>query len=217
VASRPIEYYQNLITSEHRDKPNFVNYLTSNLGSYSDTSDIIDRLDAYFDIDNVSEYPYLDFFPGYVVGYTSGKFIASTDGAQLDILGELIGIGRVVNFNPTDGSSPILSDLNYKMVLKAQILKNNWNGRLDDLVKIWEILFPGSLFIVTDNQDMSMTVILAGAFTPMIQDLIMHGYIVPKPEGVRINYSFGHLPVFGYDLNDSYVTGYDTGWWADYS
>lgn len=210
-----MEYYKNLITSQHRNKPKFIDHLFAALEMVDNGTRLVNNLHEYFDIDNISENPYLDYIPGYIFGYSTGKFIASANGKQLDLLGELIGVSRTVHFTPTDGSSPVLSDDNYRIVLLAKIAKNNWDGQIGSLKQIWENLFPGYLIIITDNQDMTMNVLLAGSFTPILIDLITYGYIVPKPEGVLINYVYGHLPVFGYDSNDEYVAPYDTGWWSD--
>lgn len=213
--SRPLSYYQDLITSEQRDKPNFMSKLTANLQQGTDATNLLDNIYQCFDLDNINiENPL--FIPSYITGYVSSvSIIHLTNGAQLDILGSLIGMSRIVDFNPADGSSSTLTDADYKTILKAKIAKNIWSGQIADLVQLWQILFPGTLIFVTDNQNMTMTVMLAGSFTAMTQDLITHGYIVPKPAGVGINYVYGHLPVFGYDSQDGYITGYDVGWWSD--
>lgn len=212
---RPLTYYKDLITSQHRDKPKFMDHLAAALELCDDGSRLASLLDEYFDLERVSDNPYLDYIPAYIFGYSSGLFIASANGKQLDVLGEWIGVSRTVTFNPTDGSSPVLTDSDYRIVLLAKIAKNNWDGQIKSLIEIWESLFPGYLIIINDNQDMTMTVLLAGSFSPMMIDLITHGYIVPKPEGVLVNYVYGHLPVFGYDSNDNYIAPYDTGWWAN--
>jgi hypothetical protein len=36
--------------------------------------------------------------------------------------------------------------------------------------------------------------------------------IVPKPEGVRVNYVYDVLPYFGADRNDGYIGGPDYGY-----
>lgn len=49
-----------------------------------------------------------------------------------------------------------------------------------------------------------------------MQELIVHGYIIPKPEGVRINtLSFidtDGLPIFAYDYNNINYRGYKSHW-----
>lgn len=188
--SKPIEYYMNLVTSQYRDSPNFLTWLQSNLLKFDDETNIIDQMTAFFDID-------------------------SAVGAQLDILGQIIGQVRQVNFQPTDGSSPILDDTNYRVLLKAKIVKNQWKGQIEGLSAIWKVLFPDGDIIITDNQDMTMNVIIAGNTSLTTRDLVRNGYIVPKPEGVGINYFFSEVPIFAYDIEDNgFFGGYDIGNWA---
>ena len=61
---------------------------------------------------------------------------------------------------------------------------------------------------------MTCTIVLTGIFTSIVQDLIVNGYIVPRPEGVLYDYIFGELPIFGYDENNAFIAGYDTGHWS---
>jgi hypothetical protein len=58
---------------------------------------------------------------------------------------------------------------------------------------------------------MSCDIVLTGTFTSIILDLVVHGYIVPRPEGVLYNYIFGGLPIFGTDESNSFIAGVDLG------
>lgn len=179
----------NLVTSQYRDSPNFLLWLNACLNKLDQETGVIDQLTAFFDID-------------------------SAIGAQLDILGQIIGQGRQVNFEPIDGSGSVLDDRNYRTLLKAKIVKNNWKGTLAEVNLMWRSLFPGGAIIIYDNQDMSFEVTIAGTFSLTERELVRNGYIIPKPEGVRVNYSFGDLPLFGYDLENDFIKGYDEGNWA---
>ena len=50
----------------------------------------------------------------------------------------------------------------------------------------------------------------------LMRELIVNGYIVPKPEGVRINNLLitdtTGKPLFAYDLNDADFSGYTAHW-----
>jgi hypothetical protein len=61
---------------------------------------------------------------------------------------------------------------------------------------------------------MSATIVLSGAFTNIAQDLINNDLIVPRPEGVLYNYTFGSLPVFGFGPVTSVIAGFGVGKWA---
>jgi len=58
---------------------------------------------------------------------------------------------------------------------------------------------------------MTCDIVLTGSFTSIIQDLIVNGYIVPRPEGVLYNYIFGDLPIFGTDESTAFIAGVDLG------
>jgi hypothetical protein len=63
---------------------------------------------------------------------------------------------------------------------------------------------------------MTFNVIIAGSFTSLERELIAKGYIIPKPEGVRINLltitDTTGLPLFAYDLDTLQYSGYTSHW-----
>ena len=179
-------YYLSLITSQYKGSANFLGWLQSILQVVCDIRACINSMQAAFDIDTAI-------------------------GVQLDILGQIIGVGRVVNFQPSNSVSPILDDATYRILLKATIAQNQWNGQIGSLYSIWNNLFPGGTILFIDNQNMTATITLAGAFTSIIQDLILNGLIVPRPETVLYQYFFATLPIFGVDQDNSFVAGADKG------
>ena len=129
------------------------------------------------------------------------------------------GVGRVIDFKPTDGSSSTLDDETYRILLKNKVLRNHWDGKAASIQEAWSNLFPGGKIIVQDNQNMTVDVTVTGAFTQIIVDLIENDYIVPRPQGVLMNYYTGtvspsNLPFFGFDRDDTYVSGFDKGHWV---
>lgn len=184
--------YLNLLTSQYRNSANLNAWLEDNLNYLDSITTLLDLFTWYFDLD-------------------------SAEGDQLDIIGSIVGVDRTLTFQPSGGVSSILDDENYRILIKAKIVKNHWNGTIGSLVEAWSLLFPDGQIIVTDNQDMSMDVLIVGDFSTLTSELITNGYIVPKPEGVKINYVSATLPSFGYDLETTYVDGYEIGNWFSYS
>lgn len=182
-------YYLNLITSEYKNSPKFVAFLSAVIKMLEDASFCIDSMTGAFDID-------LAF------------------GAQLDVLGQIVGVSRIVNFQPSGGASPILDDTTYRILLKATIANNQWDGTIGSLYPIWKQLFPSGNIVIIDNQNMTATLIMTGAFSSILKDLISNGYIIPRPQAVLYTYDFGSLPLFGFDRDDSFIAGFDTGKWA---
>lgn len=156
-----IQRYLNLITSEHQNKPKFTAWLTAALSKIDDGSTLANELNTHFDIDNAI-------------------------GNQLDILGDIVGAKRTLSFQPTDGTSPILDDDTYRLVIQAKILRNRWDGTIPQMYELWNSIFAGTHLGIQDNQDMSADVTIS-LFTRLQKDLTSNGYIIPKPQGVKLN------------------------------
>lgn len=186
IQSLSITYYQNLLTSEYQLSTKWLAWLGGVLQILDDASRCISTLDSAFDLDVAV-------------------------GVQLDTLGVLIGQSRTVGFQPSGGVNPVLDDTTYRLLLKARVAQNQWDGTVGSLQGTWQQLFPGGRIIIDDTQDMAATIILSGAFTSITQDLILNGYIVPRPEGVLYNYTFPTLPIFGVDQDTAFVAGVDLG------
>jgi hypothetical protein len=189
-----IDSYRKLLTSEYRHSPKLINWLLWLLNEGTTYTTFIKLLVEAFDLD-------------------------VAEGQQLDTIGRMVGVKRLLEFVPVGGESPLLGDDTYRMLIKATIIKNTWKGKLEDLYSAWRTVFPNTkLFQIQDLQDMTFNVVIAGAFTSLERELIAKGYIIPKPEGVRINLltitDTTGLPLFAYDLDTLQFSGY-TSYWAE--
>jgi len=189
IQSLPSGYYSNLLTSEYKNSTKFNLWLNSVLGIATDISNCLQFITSAFDLD-------------FAVG------------VQLNTLGVLVGVSRTVPFQPSAGVSPILDDTTYRLLIKATIANNQWNGTIGELYPIWSQLFPSGQITILDNQNMTATIIMTGTFSSIIQDLIRNDMIVPRPQAVQYTYNFGVLPYFGFDRNDAYIAGFDSGKWV---
>ncbi|ESF42712.1 DUF2612 domain-containing protein [Salmonella enterica] len=149
--------YTDLITNYHATKPKFVEHIDLVTRPLAETSAAINGLINAFDIDHAT-------------------------GIQLDILGQWIGLSRVVSqlisgvyfswdtdglgydqgvwqgpYDPDSGYTS-LSDETYRIVLKTKIAINNWDGRNDSLPPILDAALDGSglKMQIVDNQDMTI-------------------------------------------------------------
>lgn len=211
--------YTELITSEHNQKPKYMAMVEGVTQPLADVRTFLKSIPGYFDLDTAI-------------------------GNQLDILGEWIGRSRRVavpitnvyfswddssvgwdagvwkgEFDPDSGLVSLPDD-SYRLLLKAKVAANRWDGTIPSAYDIWEEAFAntGALIIIQDNQDMSMVVGIAGATLDLVsQAILTQGYIPLKPEGVRINYyaiSVTDGPLFGWDVENDAISGWDTGGWA---
>ena len=184
-----IDYYVSLLTSEYQGSPNLIAWLTALITPFADAGLLLSQWASDFDID-------------------------AAVGPQLDILGQIIGAARLLPFQPTGGANPLLSDTDYRALLKATLGKNNWNGKIASMYPLWATIYPGGVIQIQDNQDMTANISLGGALTQIQKDMINHDMIIPRPEGVRYNFTFPSNIVFGYDAVNSTLTGYDVGHWV---
>lgn len=213
-----LEDYLNLITSEHRDKPKFMAMVSFHAQAAVDLQDMMASLITKLDVDfAVGEQ--LDFI-GQWVGISrevnipiSGIFFAWDDPDPS--LGWDFGIWRPDN-QPTTITT--LPDDSYKVLIKAKIAANSWDGTTDGAYAIWDSLFPNFKILILDHQDMSYDLAFVGQpVDSLTKALITGGYIPLRPEGVMINeyiFPIDTNPLFGWDLDTAYVKGWDSGSWG---
>lgn len=177
--------YLELVTSEHCLKPKFMDVVWGHLEFFQNMCDLLNEWDDAFNIDLAV-------------------------GVQLDILGQLIGTPRILPYQPTDGSSAILTDDDYRFLLKARIAWNFWDGTREGLIRLWETQFPNSEMTIDDHQNMTVTLIITFlGLTDSQLDLVENGIIPPRPEGVLYNYTVIRIRTFAYgaDAETSEVYG----------
>lgn len=182
-----IEEYLNIITSEHRNQPKYIAMLTAYFQKLQHAVNVLNAWDEHFHIEDAV-------------------------GAQLDQLGEIIGRNRVLNFQP-DGHSARLDDETYRMILKAKILQNQWDGTIYGMQKLFKAVFPDMELILIDHQNMTITAAVVGLSDSLQLQLLRQGYILPKPEGVQMNVTIIDGKIFAYDRETESFSGYDEGKW----
>lgn len=188
-----IKDYLNIITSEHRDKEKFIATTEAFLEKVQDVENCLSSFFDEFSID-------------------------SARGAQLDLLGAILNFSRNLIYN--DGTVETLDDQTYYELLLSKIARNYWDGSVYGLLNLWSIIFPGFTITVKDNQDMTADVYLYFPVQQKQMTLIQNDLLIPKPIGVKFNYTSIPDVLFSYDKDPSYdddeityVSGYDDGEW----
>ncbi|MGM9571238.1 MAG: DUF2612 domain-containing protein [bacterium] len=184
-----INTYLKLFTSQHRGKSKLKSWAEQLFKGSDDICAVAVCLDNDFDLD-------------------------LSEGVQLDVLGKLAGINRTVSFQPERGLSPVLDDAVYRTLIRAKIAQNLWKGDIASIKEIWKNLF-GEDIVIEDNQDMTMNVTLFGIKDEMTRQLVKNGYIIPKPQSVRLNIQYAEKPVFAYDCATPTLKGYDLATWLE--
>lgn len=213
-----IDTYLNLITSEHRDKPNFMATVAAECQPF------VDIMNALYSMITM--------------------FTPDATGDQLDKVGARVGVSRNlatplqnvyfswdggpgwdegVWLGPNDSPSGLttLPDDAFQILVKFAIAQNNWDGTIPGAYAIWESVMGTNFgILIQDNQDMTMLV----TFIDLIQSvvtkaLITGGYFNLRPAAVAITEfaqpSVQGEPVFGWDAQNSTVAGWDTGCWIE--
>lgn len=157
-----IDDYLDLITSQHKVQPKFMDWLSSALTLVGENMQATNEITSSFDIDTAT-------------------------GVQLDTLGEIVGRSRTLSYQPSGGSSPVMDDNHYRLALKAKIAQNQWDGTIPQVYEVWNSLFPDVSLSVIDNQDMTMSALVDGQLDSVATELVASGYIIPKPMGVKLN------------------------------
>lgn len=184
------EAYIKLITSEHATKPNFVSYVETFLDLVSPIVDCYNSFSTIFNLQNAV-------------------------GDQLDIIGTLVGVSRELPINVA-GIPSTLSDEYFKKVITSKILQNHWDGTRQGIENIIVAIYPNVPFEIIDNQDMSYSVtLLTSQLDAVDQALILNGYILPKPSGVRVSYNIMEAQLFGWDVDTGFIGGWDKGVWQN--
>lgn len=209
--------YTDLITSEHADKPLFVATVDLSSEPFVNEQSSLLSMPGLYDITTAAGVQ-LD-----AVGLWVGQsrfIITPLTGVYFSFDTEGLGLDQGYwqgPYDPTHGSTS-LPDSGYRSLLRAVISLNHWDGGIAGAKAAMDPLFPDNQVYVQDRQDMSILVAVGGPpLDPLLGALLTGGYLALKPMGVRINYVFTSLtpyPVFGFDANNSYIGGLDTGTWG---
>lgn len=183
------EKYLNVITSQHRTKEKYINFVSNLLKPLFDVAECLLNYDYDFDLD-------------YAVGN------------QLDIIGKIVGVDRYVDFVLSDGTNK-LNDDDYRVLVKAKIAQNHWDGTRENIFNIWDNLFPNVRLNLIDNLNMTCLVFVsAESMTQNQIGMLYAGLLVPRPAGVQYNYYFGEGAIFAFDMDTEMFKGWDLGNWV---
>ncbi|KVD52052.1 DUF2612 domain-containing protein [Burkholderia ubonensis] len=211
--------YTALITSKHRDKPRYMATITAVVQPLVDQMNLLASMPGKFDLD-VAVGDQLDTV-GLWVG-VSRRIRTPLTGIYFSFDTAGLGFDQGIwkgPFDPDTGLT-VLDDDTYRLVIRAKIGANRWDGTLASSAAILNSIFGSDTHVfIEDHQDMSMTIGLSGKVpSAVFLALLAGGYIPLKPEGVRVNYTIvttvDGAPMFGFDMLGPYVSGFDAGAWG---
>ena len=218
-----VESYARLITTEHRVRPKFMEMVSATLQSVVDIQYNVLTMPEAFNFD-VAENTQLD---------TLGLWIGASRQLSTPITGVYFSFDENgVGFDQGTWSSQYqptnqfvyLSDDQYRLLLRARIANNNWDGTLPGAYAIWDTVFAGTGYgiLIFEPSTMHMSFALTGNIPDAVTlALFTGGYLNIKPAGVMID-SFitptvADAPYFGFDVQNDSLSGFDEGAWGKMS
>lgn len=212
--------YLDRITSQHRQRPNFVGMVDAVTRPAVDLQALFEQLRRAFDLPDAVgiQLDHVGVWVGrqrYLSTPLEGVYFA------WDEAGVGWGEGSWRGMYDPESGLVALPDDTYRLLLAAKVAANNWDGTRDGAYDIWEAAFAesGLIILLQDNQDMSIVVGVAGApLSAILEQLLVQGYIPLKPAGVRISYyavttGDGDGSLFAWDCETTALNGWDVGAW----
>lgn len=209
--------YLDLITSEHRSRPNFVAVVTVLLQPLCDLQVNVGVIPALYDID-VAVGDQLDKV-GEWIGVTRDVTVALT-GVYFSLDDALLGLDQGSMQGPDDPTSGLvqLPDSAYRTLLRARIAANHWDGSIPGAYASWDIAFAGTGFSIgiVDLGNMHMIYVLFGPIPDSLTfALFTGGELSLRPAGVKIDEyitpTADNVPYIGLDSENEFIAGLDIG------
>jgi hypothetical protein len=198
---RTVDEYTRLIPPFHSQRPKFMATVASEVSAPVQVGVTAEDLPRAFDLDEAI-------------------------GAQLDVVGQWVGRGRFVPY-PLDTFWFTLDDpirgLNMGVWYghyDAKIALNEWDGTNAAMHNVLRAYYndpdisPGSLAFMDDKGDKSATFAIAGTHPPPIVLAMLAWPSLEMDVGgvlmrTRLSSTDG-MPLFGFDVDNDYVSGLDT-------
>lgn len=213
--------YLSLIPPQNAAQPHFIATVSAALQAWLDTQSTLVGMLPGFDLDTAVG-AQLDVVGEWVGGSRrlatpiTGVYFAFDDTIKT-------GFDSGVWLGPGNSASALslLDDETYRLILRLKIAANNWDGTLGGAQGIMNALSSANAYVfLQDNFDMSMTVGLSGVIPSALFVEILkqaNSWLRPaavKLAGVNVTSVSGGT-VFGFDTNNVFIKGFDTGVWSN--
>lgn len=153
-----MEKYLKKVTSAHCNQPKYMAWLAVLLEMMMDVSALAEDMQRAF----------------------SAK---EAVGLQQDVAGAILGVSRYVPLTTGQGGD-LLTDNEYRRLIKAKVLRNSWDGNLGSIAGLWQLAYPEIEIKYTDNMDMTVNILCQGEISLTMQEMMQLGLILPVPMGV---------------------------------
>lgn len=150
--------YTNLPTTENITKPKFMGFLEAILENLINLGTTIESIETAFDVQNAS-------------------------GNQLDVVGELVGLQRLLPYVPATGTR-LMDDDEYRLALQMKIARNEWDGTNGSAIEILQKYLTGDISVsYIDGQDSTVEYKIVGAISTRQAEILNATGLLLVPSG----------------------------------
>lgn len=154
-----INRYLILPTSKNLGRPKFMGYLEAVLEHMVALGVAGESIGSAFDVQNAA-------------------------GSQLDVIGELVGLPRLLPYLPATGTRE-MDDDEYRLALMMKIARNEWDGTNESAVEIIRNYAAGEMSIsFVDNQDSTVDYSITGTDSTRLIEIFNAANLLLVPSGV---------------------------------
>lgn len=183
------------ITSQYNDQPKILAYIAALMKVFDELEAVLQFNALQTDIDSALGVN-LDTI-GEIVGISrilpqsiAIQFFGFDGQAGATVFGENLQPSIGARFRDElepETSTSVLADPEYRLLIRAKIVKNHSKGSNEDILKGLAFLFGAVLTIVEDSGTMSIRVSFGRALTFQEKAIVKNLDILPRPQGVRIS------------------------------
>lgn len=164
------EEYASLFSGANYKRKNFMLFTRSILKPGVDLQAVITSFDLAFDLHNAA-------------------------GDQLDIIGSLVGVDRILKRTPANGNRT-MDDTEFRMMIQMKVARNTWDGSNASAKSIYKSIFGESITIdQIDNQNMSVSVVAQGDISTRQAEILAYTDNLLIPCGVSFTFSVNNVVV----------------------
>lgn len=212
MSSTPIDHKElglSRIATQYLDSQKFRAYIEALLEPLQELEDVLQLIALQSGIDE-AEGVNLDVI-GDIVGVSriipdsiAVQFFGFQGQPGANVFGEegVLGIGsRFRDELEPDTATSVLLDPEYRLLIRARIVKNHARGYNEDILQGLSYLFNAPMTVVEDLGGMAIGVAIGRQLTFQEKAMVEVLDILPRPQGVRIKWrsTFESSKYFGFD------------------
>ena len=149
--------------------------------------------------------------------YCNKLDVTTAKGIYLDLIGKILGYSRYLNFDPTSTTRTILTDEEYRKLLRARQFIGRWDGTTKGFEDLWKSSgITYSHVYGIDNSDMTVTYGVMGNTNPLEEEVMTRRGYFPHTAGVALTIHLIPMTIFGFmeygdpDSSNTIRTGFAT-------